>query len=78
MHVLEANKRRLQVRVRLCAGDCSLCIDKPRYSEPLDAWRINPFHVRVTEPESVFFGSVLSKSDYEICDRELGLLPAEV
>lgn len=66
-------KRLCRVRIRLCSNHCRACAGQHEFTEPMDATRIDPFHVRITQPdEKVWFGAVLCAKDFEFCESEVG------
>ena len=52
-----------RVQVRLCSAHCVGC-NVEHWTEPMDARRIDRFHVKITQPDPVWFGAVLCKSEY--------------
>lgn len=61
------HKRLCRVRVKLCGFRCTVCNGGHEFTEPLDAERIDARHVRITQPDDVWFGAVINDSDYEFC-----------
>ena len=64
---LSRNKRGktlLRVRVRLCECRPPDECHAGHWTEPMDARRIDRFDVKITQPDPVWFGAVLCKSEY--------------
>lgn len=61
--------RLVRVRVLLCSNKCRLCVGEHRYTEPLDAERIDANRVRITS-DPLWHGAVVSKSDFKFCEDE--------
>ena len=65
------------VRIRLCSCKCRNCTSGHEYTAPMDAERIGRRKVRITQPDSVWFGAVVTSNDFEfVSDAEQFLLMA--
>lgn len=60
--------RHIHVRIRLCSNHCRLCDNhnQHEFTDVMDAERIDYRHVRITQPDAVWFGCEVSSDDYVI------------
>lgn len=61
--------RLCRVRVRLCASRCLLCHEQHDYTDVMDAERVDRGHVRITQPDNVWLGAVISRRDFEFVEE---------
>ncbi len=59
-----ARSTHCRVRILMCSAHCELCNGAHRYTEPLDATRLDSSHVQITQPDPVWQGAIVSASDY--------------
>lgn len=57
-----------RVRVLLCSCKCKECKGGHKYTEPLDAERIDRRRVRITQRDDQWFGAILTTADFVWCD----------